>query len=72
MRINIVAEFTEMAGRDGRSELLIGQAQNSLSLAYRGLTEIPRELTSGLASVEVLDLSHNDISYPNIPYIPYT
>ena len=51
VRINTVAEFTEMAGRDGRGELLIGPAPNCLSLAYRGLTDISRELASGLASV---------------------
>ncbi|CAI7997408.1 Leucine-rich melanocyte differentiation-associated protein [Geodia barretti] len=37
-------------------------APNYLSLAYRELTEIPREVSAGLASVEILDLSHNNIS----------
>lgn len=41
-------------------------AQNSFSLAYRGLTDIPREMLALLASVEILDLSHNNISYPSV------
>ena len=61
--------FTEMAMSRGDLTLSIEPAPNCLSLAYRGLTDIPREVVTGLASVEILDLSHNKISYPaNAPY----
>ena len=37
-----------------------------LSLAYRGLTELPRELIPRISGVRYLDLSYNEFSYPLI------
>ena len=36
----------------------------SVSLAYRNLTELPRELAARRHQLESLDLSHNRFSYP--------
>ena len=38
--------------------------ESVLSLAYRGLTELPRECIPKLAKVRHLDLSNNNFSYP--------
>ena len=38
--------------------------ESALSLAYRGLTELPRESIPKLAKVRHLDLSNNNFSYP--------
>ena len=57
-----------MTSSERESSLLslsLETAPNYMSLAYRELTEIPREMTPGLESVEILDLSHNKISYPS-------
>ena len=35
-----------------------------VSLAYKGLTELPRDCIAKLEDVGHLDLSHNDFSYP--------
>ena len=53
-----------MSGREDGGRVQLEPAPNCLSLAYRGLTDIPRDASYSLASVEVLDLSHNNISYP--------
>ena len=53
-------------GRKGGRGRLLEPAPNYLSLAYRGLKEVPRESVAGLDQVEILDLSHNEISYPLI------
>ena len=34
------------------------------SLAYRGLSELPREYLGALERIDHLDLSHNNFSYP--------
>lgn len=35
-----------------------------VSLAYRGLSELPRDCVAKLEEVHHLDLSHNEFSYP--------
>jgi len=35
-----------------------------ISLAYRDLTELPEDWISKLGDVTLLDLSHNNLSYP--------
>ena len=48
-----------------RSASSLEPAPNYLNLAYRGLKELPRESIPRLSSVEILDLSHNQFSYPS-------
>lgn len=40
--------------------------ESRLSLAYRGLSELPREYIPKLEGVRHLDLSNNNFSYPTI------
>ena len=35
-----------------------------ISMAYRGLDEVPDDWISKLSDITVLDLSHNNLSYP--------
>ena len=62
--------YGEMASSRGDSFLAVSlePAPNYLTLAHKELTDIPREACEDLASVEILDLSHNNVSYPSAYY----
>ena len=53
-------KFVFVDSRDGD---IVSTAEKRLTLAYEGLTDLPRNLIEDYAGfVEILDLSHNKIS----------
>ena len=50
-------------------EFVITDPRGRVSLAYRGMKDLSVEIFARPQAVKILDLSHNDLVYPN-SYVP--